>query len=181
MEIQPQKLPWHALYVNFKSEKKVCQELVKYDIETFLPLFTKIRYYRNSKRKSEVPLISCYVFARVPPKLRGLVCSIGGVVKFVKTDNKPSVIPVDEINILKKISGIRGSMEISNERYFEVGEKVHVHYGPLAGIVGEVIEKRGQNRFLIKIHSLNQAISIEIDNDLLVPDKLCTSGKCYSM
>jgi transcription antitermination factor NusG len=162
-----QCIPWNALYVKYKSEKKVDHELGKLEIESFLPLYSKIRYYCNQKRKSRIPLISCYVFARIPVHLRCTVNNIHGVIKFVKTDNKPAIIPNEEISLLKSLVGLKEEMSVEIHNYFEVGNNVYVKYGPLAGLSGELIEKRGKSRFLMKLHSLHQAFSLEINHHQL--------------
>jgi transcription antitermination factor NusG len=167
-----QNLPWNALYVIYKSEKKVCEYLNELGIETFLPLYTKVRLWRNKKIKSKIPLFSCYVFAKVPRTLRYQALNVVGTVKFVTTrGNIPSIIPEKEIDIIKRLTGIKPDMNIKKENYFEVGQHVRVNHEPLKGLEGILSEKRGRNRFFVKIHSIQQALSLEIDGDLLEPVK----------
>ncbi len=161
------QLFWFALYVNSKAEKRVDHELYKLGMETFLPLYTKVREYRGRKRKSNVPLIPNYVFVKIPFKQKNHVYNITGVINFVKVGQELAIIPTKEIEILKKISGLNCNPTVEKENYFEAGQKVIISDGPLSGLNGEIIQRRGKNRFLIKIHTLHQALSIEISRQVL--------------
>lgn len=162
-------LPWFALYVNFKSEKKVCQELEDQSIESYLPLYTKIKYLKNRKRKTQIPLISCYVFARIPFELRNTILNIQGVVKYVKTDNKPAIIPTSEMDLMRRLTDSNFQFDIEQEDYFMIGEDVDIVHGPLQGLNGKIIERRGRRRLFLRINSIHHAISVEVDNELIEP------------
>jgi transcription antitermination factor NusG len=153
---------WNVLYVIPRSEKKINTTLNEMGIETFFPLFNKIRVWRNKKIKTELPLFSCYIFARVPRMLRYQVLNVKGVVSFVSTNHTPSVIPDNEIISLKKVL-IQNYENIRNENYFSIGQKVMIVCGPLAGLEGILIGKKTDQRLLVQVHSIKQAFSVEID------------------
>jgi len=158
-------LHWNALYVNYKAEKKVKEELERIGIETFLPLYTKVKVYNNRKRKNKIPLITCYVFAKIPKELKPKVYNINGFVKFVKAGDRIANIPVNEIETLKQINGIES--EIENESFFNIGESIIINNGPFSGLKGEIFQKRGKKRFLIKMHTLKQALSVELTDTIM--------------
>jgi transcription antitermination factor NusG len=45
----------------------------------------------------------------------------------------------------------------------QVGSRVEVIAGPLKGIQGILVEKRGRFRFVIQVDLIRQAVSVEID------------------
>ena len=56
---------WHAIYVCSRSEKKVCENLNKKNIEAYVPVVKTIRQWSDRKKKIELPLINGYVFVRI--------------------------------------------------------------------------------------------------------------------
>ena len=49
---------WFAIYVKSRSEKKVFKQLVDIEIESFLPLITRIKQWSDRKKKVEEPLFT---------------------------------------------------------------------------------------------------------------------------
>ena len=59
------KKKWFAIYTKPKAEKKVFDQLVKYNFEAFLPLKKEIHRWKDRLKKVEVPLFNSYVFVKV--------------------------------------------------------------------------------------------------------------------
>src|SRR5215469_11976098 len=78
---------WYALQTRCRHEKIVAHRLQERGVTVFLPMVTEIHRWSDRKKKVEVPLFGCYVFARLLPtnedRLRALrtdsVFSIVGV------------------------------------------------------------------------------------------------------
>ena len=49
------------------------------------------------------------------------------------------------------------------------GNRVRVRRGPLAGLEGAVLVRRGQTRLLVQVNFLQKGASVEIDDFLLEP------------
>jgi transcription antitermination factor NusG len=70
-------------------------------------------------------------------------------------------VPEDQIQHIRKF--LEASISIDPYPYMQVGAKVEVIAGPLKGIQGLLVEKRGKFRFVLQVELIRQAISVEID------------------
>jgi transcription antitermination factor NusG len=158
---------WNVIYTVPKSEKSVQRTLEELEIDSFLPLYKKVRQWRNKNLCSIVPLFPGYVFAKVPRTMKWQILNIKGVVKFVSIQNEPCKVSDKEISHVKQIVGIDEGTAIQRESYFVRGQKVSILHGPFGGLQGEIIEERGNHRFLIRIHAIREAFSITMDLKML--------------
>jgi transcription antitermination factor NusG len=71
--------------------------------------------------------------------------------------------PVPEEQIMAIRRFLETGMSIDPYPYIQVGSQVEVIAGPLAGIKGMLIEKRGKFRFVLRVDMIQQAVSVEID------------------
>ena len=47
--------------------------------------------------------------------------------------------------------------------YMKIGRRVEIIAGPLKGIQGTLVQKKGKFRFVIQVDLIRQAVSVEID------------------
>lgn len=165
MEENARKLNWYALYTRPRFEKKVEEQLAEREIETYLPLQTVIRQWSDRKKKIKEPLFRGYVFVHVSPFNRISSLRVDGVVRMVRFGGKPSVIPDDQIEAIKRL--LEGGVSLETCDYLQKGDLVEITQGPFAGIKGRVMEKRNKRRFVITIDAIRQSISVEIEPGLL--------------
>jgi len=158
---------WYALYTKARAEKRVDQTLQEKGFESYLPIQETVRQWHDRKKKVELPVFSSYVFVRMALKERIPVLQTNGVLKLVSFTGKPSPIPDYEIAAVKRIFDGDHPYVVTN--YLSIGREVEVTYGPLAGIRGRLIERRGQNRLLIGIQQIGQALSVEVSQSEVVP------------
>jgi transcription antitermination factor NusG len=151
---------WYALYTRPNFEKCVDKELKKYNIHSYLPLRSVLRQWSDRKKWLEVPLFSCYVFVWVDNKERFLSLKPGGVVCMLSNQGKPSKIPNQEIQLVKKMLSNGFDPEPVDE--FIYGESVEIIAGPLQGICGLFLESRGKDRLIVSFDSIGQSVAIEI-------------------
>src|SRR5262245_56025527 len=78
-------------------------------------------------------------------------------------------IPVDE----RELNAIRAVLKSGNYcepwPFLQVGERVRVEYGPLAGTEGIVLMFKNACRLVISISKVQRAVAVEIDRDCLKP------------
>jgi len=158
---------WYALKTRSRHEKKVDELLQQKGITSFLPLYSTLRQWSDRKKKVTLPLFSCYLFVKIPLKDRLHVLRTDGAVHLVSFNNIPASIPEIQIDSIRKILGEKVS--IQKVSYFAVDQKVEVTYGPFKGVQGIVKKVKGKSRLIITIDVLCQAISVEIDDDMLRP------------
>ncbi|MFQ5604258.1 MAG: UpxY family transcription antiterminator [bacterium] len=159
---------WYALYTRPRFEKKVDSLLKEKGMESFLPLRKVRKRWSDRWKIIEEPLFSCYVFVRIPFRQRIFALQTQGVVRMVTFDGRPSPIPDEEMAAVRRLLRSEVKFEIS-PYCFAIGQKVEIKYGPLAGVRGQLIEKRGQKKLLVGIEQIRQGLRIEISEHEIVP------------
>jgi transcription antitermination factor NusG len=156
---------WYALYLRSRFEKKVFKDLQEKNVESFLPLIEEVHVWSDRKRKVQEPLFRGYVFVKTDLQDRYTILEINGVVRFVGIREKPSLIPEEQIEWLRRIVGKPD--HVKREQYLERGERVRVVGGPMQGVEGIIKRLNGQTRVVISIESIVQSVSVQIEADLL--------------
>ena len=129
--------------------------------------------YRRSRRWSDrikeidFPLFPGYVFSRFNPLNRLPILTIPGVSAIVGFGN--NFISVDE----RDLNAIRAVLKSGNYcepwPFLQVGQRVRVESGPLAGTEGIVFMFKKTCRLIISINMLQRSVAVEIDRDRLKP------------
>ena len=159
-------LKWIVVRSKPRSEKIVSNELIKKGIEAFLPIIKKRRRWSDRKKWVDFPLFSSYLFARIELKDSIYVLNTNGVSTIVKFGDKVVTVDDDVVNSIKL--ALEGGYDLLPIKYFTVGDQVKVIGGPMEGAIGIVETKyKKNNRLVIKIDALQQAISVHIDTQLL--------------
>ena len=154
---------WYALYTRSRFEKKMLRELTDRKVEVFLPMREIISRWKDRKKRIWVPLFSGYIFVNHidTPENRFRILNIPGAVRFVGNEGHAEPIPEEQILYVRKF--LEASISIDPYPYMQVGTRVEVIAGPLKGIHGILVEKRGKFRFVLQVDLIRQAVSVEID------------------
>jgi len=162
-ELAQIRAQWYALYTRSRFEKKLLYELATRDIEVFLPMREIISRWKDRKKKIWVPLFPGYIFVNHvdTPENRHSVLNIPGAVHFVGVCGRLDPVPDEQILAIHKF--LEASLSVDTYPYMPIGTKVEVIAGPLTGVRGILIEKRGKYRFVLQVDMIRQAISVEID------------------
>ena len=169
---QPAK-SWHVIYTKSRAEKKVHEELIRNNIECFLPLQKKLRQWKDRKKWVEMPLMSGYCFVNISRKEYDNVLKVNNVVCYVTFEGKAAIIPENQIHALKQMLRQHDFEVVVTTENFEPGKKVEVIAGPLIGLRGELIEARGKNKFMLRFEQINSSFIVEVPADhlTLIPDE----------
>ncbi|MEE8436889.1 MAG: UpxY family transcription antiterminator [Candidatus Neomarinimicrobiota bacterium] len=152
---------WIAVRSKPRAEKVAFEQLTNKGIEAYLPLIKEKRKWSDRMKWVEIPLFSSYLFARIELKNSIYILQTRGVSTIIRFHGKIAVI---ENQVMKTIKmAIEGGIEFGAADYFSVGDTVEVLGGPLKGVVGQVSKMQGENKMIIKIDALQQAISLHID------------------
>jgi transcription antitermination factor NusG len=157
---QPQ---WYALYTHARHEKRVAEELTGKGVDNYLPLVSRIHRWSDRKKQVELPLFSCYVFARLAGSIeeRLRVLQTNGVLGFVGAGRQGVVIPDSEIEYLQTI--LLNKIAVDSYPFLTVGKRVRVCGGSLDGLEGILMEKIGNRRLVISITGIERSLSMCIE------------------
>jgi transcription antitermination factor NusG len=157
------KPAWYALYTRSRFEKKMLSELTDRDVEVFLPMREVISRWKDRKKRIWIPLFAGYIFVNHidTPENRYRILNIPGAVRFVGHEGHAEQIPEDQILSVRRF--LEASISVDSYPYMQVGTRVEVIAGPLKGIQGILVEKRGRFRFVLQVDLIRQAVSVEID------------------
>jgi len=154
---------WYALYTRSRFEKKLLCELTLRQVEVFLPMREILSRWKDRNKKIWVPLFPGYIFVNYvdTPENRYRILNTPGAVNFVGTGGRSYPVPEEQIIAIRRF--LESSLSIDPYPYVKIGTQVEVIAGPLTGIRGILIEKRGKFRFVLQVDMIMQAISVEID------------------
>jgi len=158
-----EKLPWYALYVHSRAEKKVHSQLLSRGYESYLPLVVKMKKWTDRMKKVEEPLFKSYLFVRADVRKYYEVIELPGVTKFVSFEKKPVVVPENQIIAIKKYcDDYEESEEELNDTELHEGQLVRIISGPMTGLTGRLAPIKNKRRLVVYIESVGQYLPINI-------------------
>ncbi len=165
---------WYVLYVNSRSEKKVVSELLEQNIHGWVPLIKTLRQWSDRKKMVEVPLFTGYVFVKIRWRDYLKVLQTPNVVAFVRFESKPAIVPQYQIDNLKILIREKPECKITNH-HFETGDPVTIEAGPLKGLRGHLVKKKGKTNLLIEVEGIAHQLVVDIHAALVTRTQL-TAG-----
>jgi transcription antitermination factor NusG len=154
-------LNWYAAYTQPRHEKKILAHFHSREITAFLPVYRVPRRWNNGlKVNLELPLFPGYIFVRTSLQARRPVLSAPGVVGLVGCGRRPMPIPDEDIATLA--NGI-SRLDPEPHPYIQIGDRVRLRSGPLAGREGILVRKQQNFRFVLSMDLLMQSVSVQVD------------------
>lgn len=161
LEICAQTQHWYAIRVRSNFEVATSLMLRCQDIEVFCPTYRSQRRWSDRTKEIQRPLFPGYVFCRISPLQRVPVLSTAGVVGIVGFGRTPIAIPDHEIEAVRMV--VKSNLGATPCPYLEIGHKVAIETGPLAGAEGIVLEIKTGLRLVVSIDILRRSVATEID------------------
>jgi transcription termination/antitermination protein NusG len=154
---------WYALHTRPRHERAVVQRLSERGVETFLPIVTEVHRWSDRKKKVEVPLFSCYVFARFiasrADRLR--VLRVDGVLGLVGSQSEGTAIPEDQIDAIRAL--IDGSLSWSPYPFLKIGQRVRIRSGALDGMEGILVSRNGNQTLVISVDAIQRSLAVRVE------------------
>jgi transcription antitermination factor NusG len=158
---------WYAAYTCANHEKRVAAELGARDVEHFLPLYSSVRRWKDRRVQLDLPLFPGYIFVRLDFCDRLRVAQIPSVVRLVGFGGLPTVLPDTEMGILR--SGLLRGLRAEPHPFMTTGRRVRVMSGPMAGMEGILLRRKGKTRFVVSVELIMRSVTVEIDDEDLEP------------
>lgn len=156
-------LHWYALAVKPRHDKAVARSLEAKGFRTFVPLYRKRNQYTTRYKDSDLPLFPGYVFCRFDAMIRLPIITTPGIVQILGNGNSPIAVAETEINSLQM--AIAAQVPIRPYPYVEIGQRVRIEEGVLAGVVGVIIKLKQNLRLVLSVTLLQRSVLLEVDQD----------------
>ncbi len=153
--------PWYAIWTRSRAEKAVYDQLVRKEIETFLPTVRRISRWKDRKKELDWPLFPGYCFARFDPRETLPILKCVGVAAIISVDGKPAPIATEEIDAIQRL--VSTELKFDPCPFLKEGDLVEVMHGPLKGVVGRLVRKGPQTKLVLSITMINRAVAIVFD------------------
>ena len=156
------EVKWYAVTTRSRHEKVVAEQLWQKEIECFLPLREVLSRWKDRRKKVQLPLFPGYLFVHVPILERRLdILKVPSVVRIVGFNGEPASIPEVQLQALKRL--VFSTLPCDPYPYITEGDRMEITQGPLKGLQGILIEKKGAYRFILSIDLIQQAVACQVD------------------
>ncbi len=151
---------WAAVHTHPRAEKVVARFFQSKRIGFYLPMSSVRRAYEGRIRTSWVPLFPGYLFFDASVTDRHLVYGSRRVARVLRPDD-PDALHVDLENLARAVE-TKPSFEPADV-VGPPGTPVEVIAGPLAGVQGELVRRKGATGLVIRVTFIHQAVEVDID------------------
>ena len=155
------QIRWYAAYTSANHERRVAEQFRVREVEHFLPTYSSVRRWKDRRVTLELPLFPGYVFVRIALRDRLKVVQVPGLARLVGFNGTPAALPKEEIAALQATvaSGVRAEPH----PFLVAGRQVQVKSGPMAGLQGVLLKRKGRFRVVISIALIQRAVALDAD------------------
>lgn len=162
-----EKVRWYAVHGFARREKTLLEHLKLRGVDALLPSYVAIRRRMNRTTAAvELPLFPGYLFVHTSLNDRMQVLSTPGVISLVGFGPRPTPVDDTEIDLLTHRIAKFDPMPYPN---MQVGDKVRIKSGPLAGAHGVLIRRKNNLRLVISMNLIMQSVSVDVDGADIEP------------
>jgi transcription antitermination factor NusG len=164
---------WFALRVKSRCEKVVATLAQNKGFEQFLPLYQSRRRWSDRLKSLELPLFPGYLFCRLDPQHRLPLLTIPGALHFVGIGKIP--VPIEDTEIATIQQAVQSGLLTEPWPFLDVGQRVRLEDGPLAGLEGILVGTAKQQRIVVSVTLLKRSVAVVIERHWATP--LDVSGR----
>ena len=158
---------WYAVWTRSRHEKSVTDQLSHKDVETFLPLYSTVRRWKNGDHRIELPLFPGYAFVRITLQHKLHVLKTAGVVRLVGVGGTPAPLEDREVESLRRALAL--GVKAAPHPYLTIGRRVRITAGPLAGREGLLVRRKSPIRVVWSIELIQRSILVDAEASSLEP------------
>jgi transcription antitermination factor NusG len=154
---------WYALLTRARHEKVVAHRLSERGVTSFLPVVTEVRRWSDRKKTVELPLFSCYVFAKLMPTNEGRreALRIDGVFSIVGSRAEGTPIPEEQIEAVRKL--VEERLPWHSHPFLKIGQRVRIRSGALCGVEGILTSRCGESTLVVSVDAIQRSLAVRIE------------------
>lgn len=161
---------WYAVYAQVRHESKVHSRLLAKSFDCLLPQMERWSKRRDRRKKIQVPIFPGYLFVRslLDNYEQLKILQTPGVVRIVGSEEGPLPVPDSQMSSL--ITLLNNASVLTVHPYLQEGMRVRIVNGPLYGCEGILVRKKHEkSRLVVAIDIIQQAVSVELNEDDVEP------------
>src|SRR5258708_33909112 len=158
---------WYAVYTCARHEKPAAGNLVGRNGGHFLPQYETVSRWKDRRVRLSLPVFPGYLFVRIPLLERLKVLEVPSVVRLVGTNGHPTPLPEEDLEKLR--IGLGGSLNAEPHPFLVAGRRVRIIRGPLEGLAGILLRRKGQFRVVLSLELIQRSIVVDVDITDIVP------------
>lgn len=158
-------LKWYAVHTKSRYEIKVFEGFSGKSIEAFVPRIQVMSRRKDRRKKILVPLLPGYVFVHfdMNPEVYWDIIKTTGVVRMVSFRGSPVPAREEEVASLMILDGT--DRTVQNRSFVRTGDRVMIMDGPLKGLVGFYLRRKGQSdKVVVSVELLKRSLAVEIED-----------------
>ncbi|MFZ1999592.1 MAG: UpxY family transcription antiterminator [Candidatus Sulfotelmatobacter sp.] len=154
---------WYGLQTRPRHEKIVAQRLEERGVTTFLPLVTEVHRWSDRKKSVQMPLFSCYVFAKFVPNRsdRLRVLRVDGVFGLVGASGEGTPNPDVQIDAVRSL--VETELPWSSHPFLKIGQRVRIRSGALDGLEGILVSRNGDRTLVISVEAIQRSLAVRVE------------------
>ena len=156
---------WWVIYTKSRQEKSLARDLRGYRIPFYLPLVPRDHLIHGCRVHAYIPVFPGYVFLFGSPDERVDALTTNRISRILPVPAPMQNQLLGDLRQLASLIAIGAPLTV--EQRLSPGRRVRIRCGPMAGIEGTIVQRRGADRLLIAVRFLQQGVSVEI-NDFMV-------------
>jgi transcription antitermination factor NusG len=152
---------WYVAQTRSRHEKRVAKQLQERGIEHYLALYETVSRWKDRRVRLDLPLFPGYVFVHMALQERLRVLDIPSVVRLVGFGGLP--VPITDYEMESLRVGLMSKRGVEPHPHLTAGRHVRIRSGPLAGLEGILIRKKGNYRLAISVKLIERSVLVEVD------------------
>ncbi len=154
---------WYAIQTRSRHEKVVATRLANHGIHTYLPTIAEVHRWSDRRKLLHVPLFPGYAFIRSgnPAETIALVMRTEGVLGVLGAGLHGTPIPDEEIEVIARVLAER--IPYANHPFLNIGQRVRVRGGPLDGVEGILLARKGETALVISVEMIRRSLAVCIE------------------
>jgi transcription antitermination factor NusG len=158
---------WYVVYTKRYQEMKLEEYFMSFSsdrslgYQSYLPLTNEVKTWSDRKKVIQLPLFSNYLFVKHDESGFNNVKRMPGFVEYVRFGGYPSVIPEEQIFMIKKILEA-DKFAMSKTQSLIKGQRVRIIKGPMEGLEGVLIKDQLNLKVAIELEHLKRSLQVSV-------------------
>lgn len=152
---------WYVAQTRSRHEKRIARQFESTGLPHFLPVYSVMSRWKDRKVILERPLFKGYIFVHIPLTDRLRVLHVPGIVRLVGFGGLPVALRDEEMQMMR--NGFTERLKVEPHPYLTVGRRVRIRRGPLEGMSGVLVRRKGAFRVVISIALIQRSIAVDVE------------------